>query len=351
MKQQFENKASQEDVKSKLELVQKPAFFMSSLTSGVCLFGVLAGVMYGLFPDLQNWGFGDFWQWGALAANALVLVAALYVGWLIDFNIIKTFGKHTFTEGVALASGRFHFPIIRLITLLMVGLIALGAAYFSFATSKTGSAMIANLGTNRVEVDKGLRADYELAVKDQKAELSQFDKEFEDAKFEADERKQQALAAAKNSTYFARISEGEYFKSKYDKLVNAANDQYQKDLKAAKASTDAKKAEYQKLSGGLVESKKAALETASGAALSKVDATTRIITNLGVWPLLLGIFIMGISACFEVYTQLDKAARNSPKQPEPARNNRNSEPETTRNSPQRFSEDFDTGNVFRRQNL
>jgi hypothetical protein len=55
-----ENKASQEDVKSKLELVQKPAFFMSSLTSGVCLFGVLAGDVYGVNDGVNEFGITEY---------------------------------------------------------------------------------------------------------------------------------------------------------------------------------------------------------------------------------------------------------------------------------------------------
>jgi hypothetical protein len=122
---------------------------------------------------------------------------------------------------------------------------------------------------------------------------------------------------------------------------------------------DSKKAEYQKLSGGLVESKKQELEKTTNQAESRVKSTANIIQNTGVGSLFLGLILLAIGARFKIQDEIEKLDkeyyRNNPKQSKKPTHERvyerNSEPETTRNSPQRFADDFDTGNVFRRQNL
>jgi hypothetical protein len=349
------------DIVNSINIVQRPVFGISSVTTGTCFFTVFISLLHGMFPSLQQWGFGD-WDWLLIFSslvNGLALIVSILGGFLVDFYLVRPFAGFTLKEIMALISGRFSFTALKLFGIVLGGALASGAIYFSYATSRAGSDAIAKVGVAPVTVDKTLRSQYETALGEQRVELAQFDKEFEDAKFEAEERKQQALAAAKNSTYFARLSEGEYFKSKYDKLVNNANDQYQKDIKAAKATVDSKKAEYQKLSGGLVESKKQELEKTTNQAESRVKSTANIIQNTGVGSLFLGLILLAIGARFKVQDEIEKLDkeyyRNNPKQSKKPTHERvyerNNEPETTRNSPQRFADDFDTGNVFRRQNL
>lgn len=319
MKKQTKNQLL-EQVQESLEMVQKPAFLMSSFTSGVCVFSVIASVVYGLAPSLDvtaiTWEF-TLWNCLSALANLAILAASLYVGFLVDFRIIRVFGNYSFSELAGMIAKTITLTPARIASTLLIGAVAVGGAVFSFTTSMTGSGMIAQLGTNKVQVDGNLRKEYELAVKDQKAELAAFDRDLEGAKIEAEDKRQKAIEAAKTSTYFARMSESEYFANKYQKLLDAADATYKKEVEAAEKAAAAKKADYQKLSGGLVDSKKQALTLASTAAEGKVAATSRIVTNLGVWPLILGIIIMGISACLEVAERDIKSGNNQSRDNEP----------------------------------
>ena len=313
MKNQFNSKSSDKDVEKSLAAVASPALFLSSVSTGICLFLVALDVIAGVYPGILGYGVET---WSAVFHSLALLSlfgGAVYLGLLIDFKLVKNFGSNFSEKFIALVSGRFAFSRLQIITMSFIGAIFIGGFLFSFFTSYRGANAVSDLGQkDDTEISKRKKELIKLrtnsvSFKDEEARLEEDRNEAKLIWAEDKEKAENSVYARKlqqepNSTWAAK---------EQAKLLAASEAKYKKALEVAeKRFEDA------------VTVKRGAVETAASTLQediqkteasidSRLDAVKSITRYLGVWPLILGLFLVFIQSCFYVSGEINKCETGS----------------------------------------
>lgn len=294
----YENPYLQDGISS-LDTVSRACFWLSTISSAICIgyagYEVSKGYLPAYFYDPAN--FSSYY--GLMLA---VGAGSFKVCHLIDFYGIYKFVKLAVAEGVALASGRFEFTLIRIISLGIWSVVAAAFVFISFVTSYKGSDLVRIV--SKPKENKAIAQVEKLNSSSAKAiseAVAPFQVRYDAiAKRRDDELKAvgsaelRKLAKDGNEWAISELQTAEKrVRGKYDKELSAADAKLQAALADAKANQD----------------KRDAIVLSSAESISRDyddqnGAMSIILLCAGVLPLVIGVLLISVEVMTTVVEQI-----------------------------------------------
>ena len=296
--QKFNNTANQQAAQKSLGFATAACFALSTLSSTIA---VWAGAM--AFLDTKFQGSSD-----SFFISAAVFCGVLYFCYMIDFFGISKVGKLFFTEIAAWASRSFaKYSHLRLISMGLWAAIFFAFSLISFATSFYGSDMVKAFAAPKLNVSELQKvSDKRLAAQDKiNAPLAERRAaiELSRAKDLKEVGTKELRKLANSGDEFAEI------KLKPDK--KKVNVKYDNQL--AQIDKDAR-AEKDALSGtqdAIDKAQLLAINNTIDTQQSQANAVGVITLAFGVFPLIIGIIMIGIMAVTEVGDKVESEKNKS----------------------------------------
>jgi hypothetical protein len=289
MKNQFRNESAK-GISKPLSQVENVFFAVSSIGTAICISAVLVS-----FVAPQTNIFSNPLLWAPFLAVSLVIAS------IIDFVIIKRIGRFAITEFLAWTSGAFYTPVQRKINTVLFLSIAIFGIVLSFISSYDGSSIAAGMAptfspanlsavtNSERKAVNGIVSPYIAAVK-------------------AVENKITEAVKVKTSGELLRLSNGgnSWAKNEIMKIKDAAAKKYKKELQVAQSNLAKVEQREQSRADKVINHTEIATKQADTANQKRVGVIWKLLTFIGVLPLIFGVFLLVADCNNFVMMQLPK---------------------------------------------
>jgi maltodextrin utilization protein YvdJ len=294
----FNNTKNQAAAQKSLSVAAAACFMLSTLSSSVAIW---AGAM--AFLDTKfTAASGSFW------ISAVVFLGVLYFCYMIDFFGISKVGKLFFTEIAAWASSAFaKYSALRFISMGLWAVIFFSFSLISFATSYYGSDMVKSFAAPKLDTkelqavgDKRQAAADKVAAPFAERRAAIEAKKVSELKEPLDKQMRQLASAGDNLAIKKVDAEKKRITAKYDKQLAAIDNDERKE-----------RTSFAGMQGAIDKVQLSVIESNISSQQSQLNAVGIVTLAFGVFPLIIGILIIGVMAVTEVSEKVEKTNRST----------------------------------------
>lgn len=294
----FNNQKNQQAAQKSLSVAAAACFMLSTLSSAVAIWAGAIAFLDTKFTDASS----SFW------ISAGVFLAVLYFCYMIDFFGISKVGKLFFTEIAAWASSAFaRYSALRFISMGLWAVIFFSFSLISFATSYYGSDMVKSFAAPKLDT-KELQA-----VSDKRqAAADKITAPFAERRAAIEASRKAELNAVGNKELRKLANSGNAWAvSELASAKKVVDSKFDKQLAAIDNDERKERTNFAGVQGAIDKAQLSVIESNISTQQSQVNAVGIVTLAFGVFPLIIGILIIGVMAVTEVSEKVEKTNRTT----------------------------------------